>query len=95
MGDGHYLTPGPAGFEDGTVNYLSLPAVEIGLKLIESIGIDTIHTRVMCLTGWLIDQLRGAAPQQWPAAGAPVWAGQYRTGAAARCRSTSSIPTAA
>ena len=25
----HYLTPGPAGFEDGTVNYLSLPAVEI------------------------------------------------------------------
>ena len=28
----HYLTPGPAGFEDGTVNYLSLPAVEFGLK---------------------------------------------------------------
>jgi selenocysteine lyase/cysteine desulfurase len=53
----HYLTPGPAGFEDGTVNYLSLPAVEIGLKFIESIGIDLIHTRVMCLTGWLIEQL--------------------------------------
>jgi selenocysteine lyase/cysteine desulfurase len=53
----HYLTPGPAGFEDGTVNYLSLPAVDIGLKFIESIGIDLIHTRVMCLTGWLIDQL--------------------------------------
>jgi molybdenum cofactor sulfurtransferase len=53
----HYLTPGPAGFEDGTVNYLSLPAVEIGLKWIESIGIDLIHTRVMCLTGWLIEQL--------------------------------------
>ena len=34
----HYLTPGPAGFEDGTVNYLSLPAVEIGLKFIESSG---------------------------------------------------------
>ena len=53
----HYLTPGPAGFEDGTVNYLSLPAVEIGLKFIESVGIDLIHTRVMCLTGWLIDRL--------------------------------------
>ena len=51
----HYLTPGPAGFEDGTVNYLSLPAVQIGLKFIESIGIDLIHTRVMCLTGWLIE----------------------------------------
>jgi molybdenum cofactor sulfurtransferase len=53
----HYLTPGPAGFEDGTVNYLSLPAVEAGLKFIESIGIEVIHTRVMCLTDWLIDQL--------------------------------------
>ncbi|MCC6803484.1 MAG: aminotransferase class V-fold PLP-dependent enzyme [Anaerolineae bacterium] len=53
----HYLTPGSAGFEDGTVNYLSLPAVEIGLRYIESIGIDLIHTRVMCLTGWLIDEL--------------------------------------
>jgi selenocysteine lyase/cysteine desulfurase len=57
MGFDHYLTPGPAGFEDGTVNYLSLPAVEIGLKFIESVGIDTIHTRVMCLTGWLIEQM--------------------------------------
>lgn len=53
----HYLTPGPASFEDGTVNYLNLPAVESGLKFIESIGIDVIHTRVTCLTGWLIDQL--------------------------------------
>jgi selenocysteine lyase/cysteine desulfurase len=54
---GHYLTPGAAGFEDGTVNYLSIPAVETGLKWIESIGIDVIHTRVACLTGWLIEQL--------------------------------------
>ena len=53
----HYLTPGPAGFEDGTVNYLSIPAVEIGFKWIESIGIDRIHTRVTCLTGWLIGEL--------------------------------------
>lgn len=53
----HYLTPGPASFEDGTVNYLGLPAVESGLQFIESIGIDVIHSRVMCLTGWLINQL--------------------------------------
>jgi len=57
VGFGHYLTPGYASFEDGTVNYLSIPAVEIGLKWIESIGIDVIHTRVDCLTGWLIEQL--------------------------------------
>lgn len=33
------------------------PAIEHGLALIEAIGIDTIHTRVRCLTGWLIEQL--------------------------------------
>jgi selenocysteine lyase/cysteine desulfurase len=55
-GDGFYLTPGPAGFEDGTVNYLNIPAVEIGLKYIADIGIDLIHERVMCLTGWLLEQ---------------------------------------
>ncbi len=53
----HYLTPGPAGFEDGTVNYLSIPAVEIGLKYLEATGIDAVHTRVKCLTGWLIERL--------------------------------------
>jgi selenocysteine lyase/cysteine desulfurase len=57
LGFNHYLTPGPAGFEDGTVNYLSLPAVEIGLRYIEWVDMNLIHTRVMCLTGWLIDQL--------------------------------------
>jgi selenocysteine lyase/cysteine desulfurase len=57
QGEGYYLTPGPAGFEDGTVNYLGLPAVEIGLRHIDSIGIHTIHTRVMTLTAWLLDQL--------------------------------------
>jgi molybdenum cofactor sulfurtransferase len=56
-GAGFYLTPGAAGFEDGTVNYLTIPAVEIGLKHIASIGMEMIHERVMCLTGWLLEQL--------------------------------------
>jgi len=38
--------PGAAHFEDGTVNYLSLPAVEIGLRFLDRIGIETIHARV-------------------------------------------------
>jgi len=59
LAGGHYLTPGSAGFEDGTVNYLSLPAVEIGLRHIAGIGIDKIHTRVMCLTAWMLEQLVG------------------------------------
>jgi molybdenum cofactor sulfurtransferase len=55
--DWYHLAPAPAGFEDGTLDYLGLPAVSIGLRYLESIGMDTIHTRVSCLTGWLIDGL--------------------------------------
>ena len=57
QGDGYFLVPGEAGFEDGTVSYLNIPAVEIGLRYLASVGIDRIHDRVMCLTGWLIDGL--------------------------------------
>jgi selenocysteine lyase/cysteine desulfurase len=53
----HYLTPGHARFEDGTVNYLSIPAVSIGLAFIESVGIDVIHTRVMCLADFLLTEM--------------------------------------
>jgi molybdenum cofactor sulfurtransferase len=56
-GGGFYLTPGPAGFEDGTVDYLGIPAIGIGLDHISSVGIETVQTRVMCLTGWLLDAL--------------------------------------
>lgn len=57
QGRRHILAPGEAGFEDGTLNYLSIPAVRVGLAHLESIGVDTIHTRVRCLTGWLLRQL--------------------------------------
>lgn len=54
----HYLIDGEAAFEDGTVNYLNLPALEIGLRHLAGIGIDTIHKRVMALTGWLLCQMQ-------------------------------------
>ncbi len=57
QGDGYYLASGEAGFEDGTVNYLNIPAVEIGLRHLASVGMDQIHDRVMCLAGWLIGSL--------------------------------------
>lgn len=57
QGDRYYLHEGAEAFEDGTLNYLTLPAVEIGLRHLARIGLDTIHTRVACLTGWLLDQL--------------------------------------
>jgi selenocysteine lyase/cysteine desulfurase len=57
QGDKFYFHEGAEAFEDGTLNYLTIPAVEIGLRHIQSIGIETIQTRVMALTGWLLDQL--------------------------------------
>ena len=53
----HVLSSGEAGFEDGTLNYLSIPAVEIGLKHLQQVGMETIQTRIHCLTDWLIKQL--------------------------------------
>jgi len=46
-----------AALEDGTVDYLSIPAVGIGLDHVESVGIDRIHERVRCLTGHLLDSM--------------------------------------
>ncbi|MBT9597094.1 MAG: aminotransferase class V-fold PLP-dependent enzyme [Vitreoscilla sp.] len=57
QGQLHMLSAGEAGFEDGTLNYLGIPAVEIGLRHLQRVGIDTIQTRVHCLTDWLITQV--------------------------------------
>ena len=53
----HVLSQGEAGFEDGTLNYLAIPAVELGLRHLQQVGMQTIQTRVHCLTAWLIAQL--------------------------------------
>ena len=57
QGRQHVLASGEAGFEDGTLNFLSIPAVEIGLALTERLGMDTIQARVRCLTQWLLDEI--------------------------------------
>ncbi|MCC6298700.1 MAG: aminotransferase class V-fold PLP-dependent enzyme [Anaerolineales bacterium] len=57
QGDKFYMADGSSAFEDGTIDYLNIPAIEIGLKHIESIGYDVIHERVHCLTGWLLQNL--------------------------------------
>jgi selenocysteine lyase/cysteine desulfurase len=55
--DKYFLAPGAEGFEDGTLNYTSYPAVVKGLDFIDAVGIEKIHTRVMSLTGWLIGRM--------------------------------------
>jgi molybdenum cofactor sulfurtransferase len=80
----HRRLEGFAAFEDGTVNYLNLPAIEIGLEHIEGIGIETIHERVSCLGAWLLEQLRALrhsdgrpvvevyGPRSWTGRGATI-----------------------
>lgn len=55
----HRLRDGYAAFEDGTVNYLNLPAIKLGLKYLETIGIESIHEHVTTLAGKLKRKLRG------------------------------------
>ena len=57
QGDKYYLADGASAFEDGTLDYLNIPAVEIGLKHLEMIGYDVIGERVRSLTGWLLNSL--------------------------------------
>lgn len=55
--DRYYLASGAPAFEDGTVNFNSLAAVDIGLEFLERVGVENIHARVRALTGWLLDRL--------------------------------------
>jgi molybdenum cofactor sulfurtransferase len=57
LADSHTLSPGSEGFEDGTLNYTGLPAVELGLDFLESAGLEAIHERVGALAGWLMAEL--------------------------------------
>ena len=57
QGDRYFMADGASGFEDGTLDYLSIPGVEIGLSHLERVGLETIHLRCRCLTAWLIEEL--------------------------------------
>jgi selenocysteine lyase/cysteine desulfurase len=53
----HQSAQGAAHFEDGTVNFLDVPAVEIGLRFLERAGIDNVHARVEALGSVLLGAL--------------------------------------
>ena len=55
--DWHTLASEEARFEDGTLSFGQIPDVESGLSWVNDIGIELIHQRVMCLTGWLLGRL--------------------------------------
>jgi molybdenum cofactor sulfurtransferase len=64
----HTLGPDEIGFEDGTIDYLGLPAVEMGLRHVTAVGIGTIHRGVQYLTRRLLGRL----PTLRHANGAPL-----------------------
>lgn len=57
QGRTHILSPGEAGFEDGTLDFLSIPAIEIGLRHLASLGMETIQTHVRGLADRLLERL--------------------------------------
>jgi selenocysteine lyase/cysteine desulfurase len=57
QGNSFYRSHDASAFEDGTVDYLSIPAVDYGLSYLESIGVEAIHDRVGALTAWLLQAM--------------------------------------
>ncbi len=53
----HYLANNHERFENGTIDYLEIPALKIGLEYIESIGMDCIQERVQSITGYMHQEL--------------------------------------
>lgn len=57
-GDGHFFAGNEVGFEDGTINFLNIPAIEMGLRFIKGIGINKIQDRIGSLAEWTLNQIR-------------------------------------
>jgi len=55
--DRHVMANGFEAFEDGTPNYTSLPAIEIGLDFLDRLDIEAVHRRVACLSAWLLERM--------------------------------------
>ncbi|MCU0326545.1 MAG: aminotransferase class V-fold PLP-dependent enzyme [Spirosomaceae bacterium] len=53
-----FLTNNHERFEDGTINYNTIPTIKFGLEYIESIGIERISKRVNLLAKALFDELK-------------------------------------
>lgn len=52
--DRHLLAPGAAAFEDGTLDYLGIPAIEFGFDFLERVGVERVHDHVARLTERLL-----------------------------------------
>ena len=89
----YHSAPGAAQFEDGTVNYLNMPAVEIGLRYLDRVGIETIHRRVAALSRVADRPARFDAARERRSRHDDLRTAVVGSGAAPRSHSTFSIPT--
>ena len=46
-GGNHYLQDNHEAYEDGTINFLNIPLVSVGLKHINRVGLELIHDRTV------------------------------------------------
>ncbi|WP_051670367.1 aminotransferase class V-fold PLP-dependent enzyme [Bryobacter aggregatus] len=63
QGESHALASGEAAFEDGTLNYLAIPAVEIGLRHLKTLGLGATSARVQALTAATLERLQSLRHQ--------------------------------
>lgn len=54
----HFLIENHERFENGTINYLDIPAIKIGLDYIDSIGMDRINQRLGSIMTYLHSELK-------------------------------------
>jgi len=55
----HRLYRGPAGFEDGTADFLGIAALAPGFALLDEVGLPRLADHVAGLTRYLLDELAG------------------------------------
>ncbi|NNF39064.1 MAG: aminotransferase class V-fold PLP-dependent enzyme [Gemmatimonadetes bacterium] len=63
----HQLRPDGGGFEDGTLDFLGIAALEPGLDLLEEIGMERLERRVQSLVGHLLEGLATLRHEDRPA----------------------------
>jgi selenocysteine lyase/cysteine desulfurase len=59
QGGWHEMAEDESAFEDGTLNFLSIPDVATGLDHLDEVGLSAVAAHVTELTGRLLDGLRG------------------------------------
>ena len=59
--DRFVFAAGPVAFEDGTLDFTNIPAVTLGLDLLESVGYDLLCSRLDMLTSWMLREMLALA----------------------------------